>query len=549
MTKHILFIACILWATIARSYACTSILVSKGASKDGSTMVTYAADAHVLYGELYHWPAKSHPAGSMLDIREWDTNKFLGKIKQVPYTYNVVGNMNEHQLIITESTFGGRPELQDTTGIMDYGSLIYVTLQRAKTAQEAIKVMTDLVEEYGYYSSGESFSIADPNEVWVMEMIGKGNGKKGAIWVARRIPDGYLSAHANQARITTFPLKDKNTIYAKDVISFAREKGYFSGKDEEFDFSAAYAPLDFGAARFSDARVWSVFRRVNPDMEQYVQYAQGDISQNRMPLWVKPASKLSVQDVMSLMRDHYEGTSLDMTQDVGAGPHALPYRWRPLTWKSEGQTYANERAISTQQTGFSLVGQARGWLPNEIGGILWFGVDDTYSTCYTPIYSSSTRVPATFAVGNGDMLTYAPEAAFWVFNRVTNFAYMRYDLIIKDIQHIQASIEGKHVAYVPAIDQAASLLHKQDPELAVAFLTDYSVQTADAMVKQWSDFADYLLVKYIDGNVKKEENGRFLRTRDGYPASPNFPGYTDSWRKRIADDTKDRLRIKEEMPH
>lgn len=544
-----------------KSHACTNILVTKGASKDGSTMITYAADAHVLYGELYHWPAADWTPGTMLDVYEWDTSKFLGKIKQVAHTYNVVGNMNEHQLAIGETTFTGRHELRDTTGLIDYGSLIYITLQRAKNAREAIKVMSDLVEEYGYYSTGESFSIADKNEVWILEMISKGTKEKGAVWVARKIPDGYISGHANQARITTFPQSSKKSIsskefdrlydekveniYSHDVITFAKSQGYFNGKDKDFDFSASYAPLDFGAARFCDARIYSAFLKVDKKMQKYEAYALGDITKERMPLWIKVKDKLSVQDVMGLMRDHYEGTPIDMTADVGAGPSKLPYRWRTLTWKSEGKTYCNERAISTQQTGFSFVSQSRSWLPDAVGGIIWFGMDDTYSTVYTPIYTSTTQIPPSMKVGNGSMVEYSETSAFWIFNRVTNFAYMRYDLIIEDIKKEQSKLETKFAQLVPAIDNAANELYKTNPELAVEFLSDFSVDNAEKMVSAWKELDKYLLVKYIDGNVKKEENGKFKLNEYGYPASPNYPGYSEEWRKRVVEDTGDKLLVPE----
>lgn len=350
--------------------ACSNVLVTKGASTDGSTFISYSADSHTLYGELYHWAAQRYAPDAMLDVYEWDTGKYLGKIKQADQTYSVIGNMNEHQVTIAETTFGGRPELVDSTGIMDYGSLIYIALQRAKNAREAIEVMTTLVKQYGYHSSGESFSIADANEVWIMEMIGKGVGNKGAVWVAVKIPDGYISAHANQARITTFPLNDKeNCLFSEDVIAFAREKGYFDGKNKEFSFSDTYAPLDFGAMRFCEARVWSAFRIANPEMDKYKAYAKGE-SLTRMPLYIKPANKLSHNDVANIMRDHYEGTDLDMTQDIGAGSYKVPYRWRPMTFDVDGKTYFMERAIATQQTGFWFVAQMRQWLPAHIGGIL-----------------------------------------------------------------------------------------------------------------------------------------------------------------------------------
>jgi dipeptidase len=551
--------------------ACTSILVTKGASRDGSTMITYAADAHVLYGELYRWPAAEYPVGAMLDVYEWDTGKFLGQIKQVAQTYSVIGNMNEHQVAISETTYGGRSELRDPNGIMDYGSLIYIALQRAKNAREAILIMTSLVEEYGYYSSGESFSIADANEVWILELIGKGeeiktdrrtrtsfNANKGAVWVAMRIPDGYISAHANQARITSFPLENGNTsissknidkifepsvevVYAHDVISFARSKGYFDGNDSEFSFVDAYAPLDFGALRFCEARVWSVFRRVNSEMDRFIEYIKGDISE-RMPLWIKPSEKLDVKDVMELMRDHYAGTEFDMSQDVGAGPFALPYRWRPMTWQVDGEGYVHERAISTQQTGFSFVSQSRNWLPDPIGGILWFGLDDTYSTVYMPMYCGMLDVPYSMAVGNGSMVEFTWNSAFWVFNFVSNWAYLRYSDIIKDVRELQAELEGRFIAYTPAIDKAAQALYEVNPQMAREFLTDYSVQVGNNTTDTWREFGEYLINKYIDGNIKREENGQFRLNPYGYPANPAQPRYPDDWYRRIVRERGDVLK-------
>lgn len=536
------------------SLACTNFLISKGASIDGSTMITYAADSHTLYGELYYQPAADYPAGALRDIYEWDTGKFLGRIPQPAHTYSVVGNMNEFQVAIGETTFGGREQLEKQSGaIMDYGSLIYVALQRAKTAREAIEVMTDLVEKYGYASSGESFSVSDPNEVWILEMIGKGEGEKGAVWVAQRIPDGYISGHANQARITTFPMNDQaNCMFAKDVISFAREKGWFDGKNTEFSFSDVYAPVDFSGARFSDARVFAGFNKVYSGMKQYEEYVLGNVKHggenkfptNRMPLWVKPDKKLSVQDVMGMMRDHYEGTALDMTKDVGAGPFKLPYRWRPLTFKVDSANYVNERAISTQQTGFSFVTQSRSWLPNPIGGILWFGVDDTYSTCYAPMYCGITEIPECFKVGNGDMLTYSETSAFWVFNLVSNFAYLRYDAMIPDVVKVQKSLEDKFVAYTPSVDMAAqSLWNSGKKAETLQFLTDYSVNQANGMTKEWKKLSQYLIVKFIDGNIKKEKDGAFERTETGMPPSPDQPGYPEWWKKVIVDGTGDHLKM------
>lgn len=554
MIKRISLIALLVFMGSAYSWACTNFLITRGASTDGSTMITYAADSHTLYGELYRFPAEDHPEDAMRKIYEWDTGKFLGEIPEIPHTYSVVGNMNEFQVAIGETTFGGREELSSqTSAIMDYGSLIYVALQRSKSAREAIKVMTDLVEEHGYYSSGESFSIADPEEVWILEMIGKGESEKGAVWVAQRIPDGYISGHANQARITTFPLNDsENCMYSKDVISFAREKGWFDGKNKDFSFSDVYAPVDFGGARFCEARVWAGFNKVTSGMEEYTDYAKGLIehdtltnyASNRMPLWVKPDKKVSVKDVMEMMRDHFEGTELDMTQDLGAGPYKLPYRWRGLTWKVDSVEYCNERAISTQQTGFSFVSQSRSWLPDPIGGILWFGVDDTYSTCYAPIYCGITEVPESFAVGNGDMLNYSETSAFWIFNTVSNFAYLRYDAMIKHIREMQAKIEKKFITNTPAIDQAAKLLYeKHGEEKARQFLTEYSVNEANNMTSAWKKLSQYLLIKYIDGNIKKEKDGEFELNEYGLPAFPDQPGYPEWWYEAIIKSTGDHLKV------
>ncbi len=528
------------------SNACTNILVTKNASTDGSTIVSYAADSHDLYGELYFRPAATYEAGTMLKVYEWDTGKYLGEIAQAAQTYTVIGNMNEHQVTIAETTFGGRPELQNKNGLIDYGSLIYITLQRSKSAREAIKIMTDLVEEYGYYSSGESFSIADKDEVWVMEMIGKGENNKGAVWVAVKIPDGYVSAHANQARITTFPLKDKeNCLYSEDVISFAREKGYFDGKNKDFSFADAYAPLDFGAVRFCDARVWSAFNIMNPgDMGKYVEYAQGN-SRDRMPLYIKPDRKISHRDVMNIMRDHYEGTPLDMTKDAGAGPYSKPYRFRPLTWEVDGEKYFNERAIATQQTGFSFVAQMRSWLPAHIGGILWFGVDDAASSVYMPMYAGMTNVPHCLAEGNGDLLNFTWESAFWVFTWVSNQAYGRYSHMIEDIKKVQTELEDNLITFTAAIDQSAKALYDQNPELARQFLTDFSMNQAELVTERWRQLGEFLLVKYNDGNLHEEVDGKFLRNEHGNPKHATFPGYSQDYYKSIVKDAGDHLKLRE----
>ncbi len=536
--------ACAALLTATTSDACTSFLVGKKASADGSVMITYAADSHNLYGELYHWPAAKWPKGSMLEIREWDSNKPLGKIPQVEETYNVVGNMNEHQVAITESTFGGRPELEDSTGIMDYGSLIYVALQRAKSAREAIHIMTSLVKEHGYYSSGESFSIADKNEAWIMEMIGKGVGNKGAVWVAIRIPDDCISAHANQSRIQQIPFDDKeNCMYSPDVVSFAREKGYFNGKDKDFSFTKAYCPYDFSALRGCEARVWAFMRKYDKSLEAYLPFLKGE-SDKPMPLYVKADRKLTLQDVKNGMRDHYEGTEFCMTNDAGMGPYKVPYRWRPMTFKVDGQEYVNERAIATQQTGFVLCAQLRNWLPDAIGGVLWFGVDDAATAVFTPMYGSIKETPECFRVGNGDMMTFSWTSAFWIHNWVANMAYSKYSFMIEDIKPVQKELELGFEAMQPSIDKAAADMYAKNPEEAVKFLTWYSTTEANRSTARWKQLGEYLVVKYIDGNVKKEVNGKFMQNGYGLSASPNFPGYDETYYRSIVNSAGERLKVK-----
>ena len=524
-------------------FACTNFLVGKKASTDGSTMISYSADSYNLYGELYHWPAKKYNAGELLKVYEWDSGRYLGEIPQVLQTYNVVGNMNEHQLAIGETTFTGRRELSDPHGIMDYGSLIYITLQRAKNAREAIKIMTDLVREHGYASTGESFSIADPNEVWVMELIGKGEGNKGAVWVAVRIPDDCVSAHANQARIQQFPLNDPdNCIYSPDVISFAREKGYYTGSDEDFSFAQAYAPIDFGALRFCEARVWSFFNHVNKDMAEYVSYAKGETT-DPMPLYIKPDRKLSLRDVQNYMRDHYEGTDLDWRYDVGAGPFNSPYRWSPLTWEVDSVQYCNERPIATQQTGFSFVSQSRSWLPNEIGGILWFGLDDAAQSVYYPIYVGNTTMPKEMEVGNGDLYNFTWESAFWIHNWVSNMVYDRYSDKIVHVQELQDKLESSFEANQPEIEEKALALYKESKEDALKLLNDYSNTTITEGLQEWKKMGEYMMVKYLDGVVKKEENGKFKYNEHGQPASPDRPGYPEEHLRKVIEETGDKYKV------
>lgn len=556
------------------SFACTNFLITKGASKDGSTMVTYAADSHTLYGELYYNRAAQYPEGTMIQVIDWDSGKPLIQIPQVANTYTTVGNMNQWGLAIAETTYGGREELVDTTGGIDYGSLIYLTLQRAKNAREAIKTIAEFVDTYGYYSSGESFSIIDENEVWIMELIGKGapvlnaKGKvdkrwtKGAVWVAMRVPDGYISGHANHARITTFEQETKGSfksisskkmkeifrpevevVYSHDVITFARLKGYYTGEDKDFSFSDTYAPLDFSGARGCEARVYAAFLRCNKGMIKYEKYAMGHDLKNRMPLWIKPEKQLDVKEVMELMRDHYEGTPMDMTKDLGAGPFACPYRWRPMGFSVNGQEYVHERATSTQQTGFSFVAQSRSWMPDNAKGILWFGVDDTYSTVYVPMYCAIERVPKCFEVGNGSMVEYSETSAFWLFNLVTNMAYSRYSDMIKDIRKEQGGLEHMFIREVKQFDEKLKKAKSAD-EIA-KLSTNFSLEKADQMMKAWKRLSQFLLVKYIDGNIKKETNGRFEESpyRKGQCVFPEQPKYPQQWYEMIVKDHGDVIKV------
>ena len=568
--------ASLLFAAGNRSEACTNVIVTRGASADGSCLVSYAADSHWLYGELYFKPQADWENGSKLKVYDWDSGKYLGEIEQVPHTYKTIGNMNEHQLIIAETTFGGRHGLNNPDAIMDYGSLIYITLQRARTAREAIRLMDELTQKYGYYSEGESFSIADKEEAWIMEMVGKG-AEKGSVWVARRIPDGYVSGHANQSRITTFPLDDPdNCLYSKDVISFARKMGWFDGKDEEFSFRDAYCPLDFGGLRGCEARVWSAFNilgkgkfayedggsLVEKDSYDYVDYAMGHNPANNMPLWIKPAGKVSVKDVADVMRDHYEGTPMDMTQDIGAGGNALPYRWRPMGFTYDGKEYTNERAIATQQTAFWFVGQSRGNYPDVLGGIIWFGTDDAATSYVTPIYTNSEIVPECFREGNGDMLTYSSTSSFWLNNRVANACYKMYNYMAPFVrEHIDRFENSQISEGVPQTDAKALELYNDIAEKEMKkqskknpgydpmtdtgdaflqvkqYLTSYSVSTADAIFSAWKKMEETLLVKFIDGNVKAQnEDGTFVHSpeSESIPDGLTQPGYTEYWKEAVA---------------
>ena len=538
MKKTLIFTLLAMLAYTTAS-ACTNFIVTRGASTDGSNMVTYAADSHQLYGSLYRYvPGKYTP---MMSVREWDTGRMLGEIAQVKETYRTLGNSNEHSLFITETTFGGRPELEDPKGGIDYGSLIYITLQRAKTAREAIGIIVDLANTYGYASSGESFSLVDPKEAWIMELIGKGPEDKGIVWVARRIPDGYVSAHANQARITTFPWNDpENCLYAPDVADVARKFGWFKGENKDFSFSDAYAPADFGALRGCEARVWAFFRTVAEGMDQYEDYAMGHNPKNKMPLWVKPAKKVSPKVVMDCMRDHYEGTKMDMTQDIGAGGEGLPYRWRPMYWTVDGVEYCNERATATQQTGFWLVGQAR---PEKVG-ILWFGTDDAATSPLTPIYVTSTEVPECLKEGNGSMIEYSDTSMFWITNRVAQFAYLRYNIIGKHVRSEIDQWENALLEQVKTVDEAIAKVSNKEKK-ARKIATEFSVGTAQRLFNDWVKLDKYLMVKYIDGNVKGEDANGFIDNGNGVniPGKIEQPGYSEAWKRAVAKDKGEILKV------
>ncbi len=516
--------------------SCTNYLVTKGASADGSTMITYNADAGGFMEPLNFTPARDWDDVDSIPIYEWDTGKYLGKIKQAEHTYSVVGNMNEWQVSIGETTFGGRKKCKDSTGIMDYGSLMYIALQRAKTAREAIKVMTDLVAEYGYYSSGESFSIADPNEVWIMEMLGMGGHKKGAVWVARKIPDGHIAAHANQARIRKVLKDDKeNCIYTEDIYWFAKKMGWYKPDSAEFSFADIYAPLDPGALMYCENRVWRFYSLAAPSLNLSPDYWRAVKGAEPYPLYIKPDEKLSVQRVIDLMRDHFEGTKWDMTKGRAADPFGCPYRWKNLSWEIEGDStqYGWMRPVTTQQTGFTFVAQMRSWLPREIGGVFWYGVDDNYSNVYLPLYCCMTRPPESYITGS--IQDFSLESAFWVFNLVSNLAYRKYSFIIKDIQEVQKEYEDKFFAFQPAIEEAAQSLMKKDSALAVKFLTDYSVNQAEMTVERWRKLWKHLVMKYNDGYVNEYQKG------NGRNAKGVF--YGDEFYRKVVKDRPDFYRI------
>lgn len=553
-------------------FSCTNLIVTKGASKNGSVYITYSADSHIRYGSLFYYPAADHPEGAMLDVYHYENGKLLGQIPEVSHTFQVVGMMNEFQVALGETTFGGLDSLQSQPGsFIDYGSLMKIALQRAKTAREAIKVIAALIEQYGYASGGESFSISDKNEAWIMEIIGKGKYEKGAVWVALQIPDGYVSGHANQARITTFLFQKANRYddlnqacyHSQDVISFAKKHGWYKGENEDFSFSDTYNPVDFGGARFCDSRIWSFFRKVNSEIRDnpyYTEYALGKVhhqpkfvngianpnryGSNRLPLWVKPDQAIELENIMAYMRDHFEDTPLDMRFDLGAGPYNSPYRWRPMEFKVDSVSYICERAIATQQTGYTFIAQSRNFLPDPVGGIFWFGVDDADGCVYAPMYCGISEIPASYRTGNGSMIEWSDNSAFWTFSLVNNWAYTRYNQIHPEIEKYQQELELKFIAGCAAIDQLASAQYSSSPYECIKTITDYSVNTGNRLVADWKVFFQYLFMKYIDGNTKKSEDRKLKDNGNqrGIPPKPSHPGYGKDWERKMIENTGDHFR-------
>lgn len=540
----------------ADALACTNMLVGKKASVNGSTMISYNADSHTLYGELYFTPAADHAPGAMRKVIEWDTNKPLGEIPQPAHTYRVVGNVNEWQVTIAESTWGGRHNLSDENGIIDYGSLIYIALERSKTAREAIDVMTSLVSEYGYYSSGETFSIGDPNEIWVMDLTGKGTGNTGAVWVAQRIPDDCISAHANQARIHKFPQAKKklnkkmnryevgdSCMFSADLIPFGRTLGY-EGSDADFDFSATFGDLDYSAFRGCDGRVWAFFNRYASGMERYFDFVDMVEGAEVLPLYVKPDRLLSHRDIQDALGDHFEGTPWDMTKDVGGGPFHSPYRWRPMHFEVDGVTYTHERAIGTQQTGFSFVAEMRGWLPREVGAKTWFAADDAATAIFMPIYNNILEAPLCLRVGNGDMLTFSWTSAFWMTNWVANQCYSRYEDMKVDVDRVRNEIMDRWDAETDSIDAQAVALLKNSTSDVTAFLNEYTARESNGATEAYKDLGVYLLVKYLDGNIKQEKDGEFARTPYGIADHPQQPKYSEEFYRAIVNQIGDKIKVK-----
>ena len=548
MKRYIIFLLTsslfLLTSSILPLHACTNLVVGKKASKDGSVIISYSQDDYGAFEPLRVIPAADHPAGSMHALYHYESGNYLGEIPEVAHTYGIVGLMNEHQLSIHETTYGGREELTDTvSGLIDYGSLMVLALQRAKTAREAIQVMTELTEKYGYESEGESFTIADPNEAWIMDMIGKGPGNKGTVWVAVRIPDDCISGHANQSRIHQFPLKDKkNCLYAKDVISFAKEKGYFSGKDADFSFADAYAPLDFGGLRYCEARIWSYFNKwAAEDMSPYLPFAMGDTKGEVLPLYVKPKAPLSVQDVKDMMRDHYEGTPMDMTQDIGMGAWEMPYRPTPLSFECDGKKYFNERPISTQQSACVYVSQMRSWLPDYIGGVTWFANDDANMVAFTPIYCNTTQAPECYDKNTADAFHFSTRSAYWVENWVSNMVYLRYNLLFPELQKVRDRLEKDYNSLQAEVETKAASMSKEE---AIKYLSAYSHRIAGAMMDEWNQLAQLIIVKYNDMAVKRtDENGQFEKTPGGNPRPVLRPGYPEAFKRELIKQTGSRYKL------
>lgn len=537
-----LFLSLLLCTGVINALACTNFIVGKKASADGSVMCTYSADDYGMFLGLCHYPAGKHAKGEMLQIYDWDTKEYHGQIPQAAETYNVIGNINEYQVTIGETTFGGREEMVDTTGILDYGSLIYIALQRSKTAREAISVMTRLVETYGFCSEGETFTICDPNEAWIMEMMGKGPGSKGVVWVAVRIPDDAICAHANQSRIRTFDQKDKkNVMFSKDCIKFARSKGWFTGKDKDFSFCDVYAAPTFSGRRACEARVWSFFNRFG-DMDKYLPYVEGKVKDAEpMPLWIVPNKKVSLQDLEASMRDHYEGTPFDLGNDLGQGVWEMPYRPTPLSFKVDGKAYFNERPVSTQQTAFSYVSQMRSWLPRQIGGVLWFGNDDGNMVAYTPIYCGNTVQPECYNTPGADAVTFSDKNAFWVCNWVSNMVYPRYSQMFPSLKEVRDSLDNSYIANQGEIEKQALKLYGESEQKAVDYLTDYSNTQAQQMLARWKELAIYLIVKYNDMAVKPTKDGKFLRTKTGNGATVKRIGFPEKVARALVKQTGDRF--------
>ena len=535
---------------VSEAEACSNFIVGKKASVDGSVMCSYSADDYGMFQNLCHYPAAKHAKGEMRKIFDWDSNKYYGEIPEAAETYNVIGNINEWQVTIGETTYGGREEMVDSTGIMDYGSLIYVALQRSKTAREAIKVMTTLANTYGYNSGGETFTICDPNEAWIMEMMGKGAGSKGAVWVALRIPDDAICAHANQSRIGKFNMKDKkNVMYAKDVVSFARSKGWFKGKDADFSWKMAYAKPDFSGRRFCDARAWAMLNHFY-DMSPYLDWALGkNPDAQDMPLWVVPNKKVSVKDVENVMRDHYEGTPLSVADgsDIGGGIWEMPYRPTPLMYKVDGKQYFNERPVSTQQSGFVFVSQMRSWLPREIGGVFWFANDDANMAAFTPVYCSMTERPECYNTPGVDAVHFSKKNAYWVCNMTSNMVYPRYSLMFPTLKEVRDSLDNSYFAAQAGVEKKAQELYAQNPQAAVKYLNGYSVEKAQQMLARWNQLFEFMVVKYNDMIIKPtDKNGTFKKTPYGLGATPVRPGYPEKFAKQLVKQSGDKFLVPEE---